>query len=84
MKILTKKNFCKKKINILIKYLKNKNLKKSKNLAIEILDYIKILCNNRIGNLLDELENNEDRYRIVSLSNIFILIEELKNKIKIQ
>ena len=81
---INEKKFLQKKINILIKYLKNKNLKKSKNLAIEILDYIKILCNNRIGNLLDELENNEDRYRIVSLSNIFILIEELKNKIKIQ
>ena len=70
-------------MNILIKYSKNKNLKKSKKLSIEILNYTKILFNKRIGNILDELQN-EERYKIVPLSNIFILIEELKNKIKIQ
>ena len=70
-----------KKINILIKYSKNKNLKKSKKLSIEILNYTKILFNKRIGNILDELENT-DRYEIVSLSNIFILITKIKMMIQ--
>lgn len=80
---IDEKEILQKKMNILIKYSKNKNLKKSKKLSIEILNYTKILFNKRIGNILDELQN-EERYKIVPLSNIFILIEELKNKIKIQ
>jgi len=76
-----KKKIIDKKLNILIKYSENKNLKKIKKLSAEILDYIKIIYNKRIGNLLDEL-TDEDRYEIVSLSNIFILIAELKAKIQ--
>lgn len=68
-------------MNILIKYSKNKNLKKSKKLSIEILNYTKILFNKRIGNILDELQN-EERYEIVPLSNIFILIAEVKMMIQ--
>ena len=40
-----------------------------------------MIYNKRIGNLLDELENT-DRYEIVSLSNIFILIVKLKMMIQ--
>lgn len=68
-------------MNILMKYSKNKNLKKFKKISIEILDYLKMLYNKRIGNLLDELID-EDRYSIVSLSNIFILIAEVKMMIQ--
>ena len=78
---VNEKTIINKKINILIKYSKNKNLKKSKKLSIEILNYTKILFNKRIGNILDELQN-EERYEIVSLSNIFILISELKMMIQ--
>ena len=78
---INEKEIMKKKMNILIKYSKNKNFKKFKKISIEILDYLKILYNKRIGNLLDELENN-DRYSIVSLSNIFILIMKLKMMIQ--
>lgn len=78
---INEKKIIDKKLNILIKYSENKNLKKIKKLSAEILDYIKIIYNKRIGNILDELEN-EDRYEIVSLSNIFILIAELKMMIQ--
>ena len=78
---INEKKIIDKKLNILIKYSENKNLKKIKKLSAEILDYIKIIYNKRIGNLLDEL-TDEDRYEIVSLSNIFILIAELKAKIQ--
>lgn len=78
---INEKKILNKKLNILIKYSENKNLKKFKKLSAEILDYIKILYNKRIGNLLDELQN-EERYEIVSLSNIFILISELKMMIQ--
>ena len=78
---IDEKEILQKKMNILIKYSKNKNLKKSKKLSIEILNYTKILFNKRIGNILDELQN-EDRYSIVSLSNIFILIAEVKMMIQ--
>ena len=74
---IDEKKIIQKKLNILMKYSKNKNFKKFKKISIEILDYLKMLYNKRIGNLLDELEN-EDRYEIVSLSNIFILLEEIK------
>ena len=36
-----------------------------------------MIYNNKIGNILDELKN-EERYQIGALSNIFILISELK------
>ena len=78
---INEENIIQRKMNILIKYSKNQNLKKSKKLSIEILNYTKILFNKRIGNILDELQN-EERYEIVALSNIFILIEELKMKIQ--
>ena len=58
-----------------------RDFKKFKKISIEILDYLKMLYNKRIGNLLDELID-EDRYSIVSLSNIFILIAEVKMMIQ--
>ena len=78
---INEKKIIDKKLNILIKYSVNKNFKKFKKISIEILDYLKMIYNKRIGNILDELEN-EDRYEIVSLSNIFILISELKMMIQ--
>lgn len=74
---IDEKKIIEKKLNILMKYSKNKNFKKFKKISIEILDYLKMIFNKRIGNILDELEN-EDRYEIVSLTNIFILLEEIK------
>ena len=78
---IDEKKIIQKKLNILMKYSKNKNFKKFKKISIEILDYLKMLYNKRIANLLDELENNE-RYEIVSLTNIFILLEEIKMMIQ--
>ena len=78
---IDEKKIIQKKLNILIKYSKNKNFKKFKKISIEILDYLKMIYNKRIGNLLDELENT-DRYEIVSLSNIFILITKIKMMIQ--
>lgn len=78
---IKEKEIIDKKLNILIKYSENKNFKKFKKISIEILDYLKMLYNKRIGNLLDELID-EDRYSIVSLSNIFILIAEVKMMIQ--
>ena len=74
---IKEKEIIDKKLNILIKYSENKNFKKFKKISIEILDYLKMIYNNKIGNILDELKN-EERYQIVALSNIFILISELK------
>ena len=74
---INEKKIIQKKLNILMKYSENKNLKKFKKISIEILDYIKIIYNKRIGNILEELET-QDKYEIVSLTNIFILLEEIK------
>lgn len=78
---IKEKEIIDKKLNILIKYSENKNFKKFKKILIEILDYLKMIYNNKIGNILDELKN-EERYQIVALSNIFILISELKMMIQ--
>ena len=78
---IKEKEIIDKKLNILIKYSENKNFKKFKKISIEILDYLKMIYNNKIGNILDELKN-EERYQIVALSNIFILISELKMMIQ--
>jgi hypothetical protein len=78
---INEKKIIDKKLNILIKYSENKNFKKFKKISIEILDYLKMIYNNKIGNILDELQN-EERYEIVPLSNIFILISELKMMIQ--
>ena len=78
---IKEKEIIDKKMNILIKYSENKNFKKFKKILIEILDYLKMIYNNKIGNILDELKN-EERYQIVALSNIFILISELKMMIQ--
>lgn len=78
---IDEKKIIQKKLNILMKYSKNKNFKKFKKISIEILDYLKMIYNKRIGNLLEELKN-EERYEIVSLSNIFILIVKLKMMIQ--
>lgn len=69
------------KLNILLKYFEKKNKIKFKKIAIEILDYIKKIYNQNIGDLLDMMDT-EDRYEIVPLSNIFILISELKMMIQ--
>lgn len=78
---IDEKKIIQKKLNILMKYSENKNFKKFKKISIEILDYLKMIYNNKIGNILDELID-EDRYSIVSLSNIFILIAEVKMMIQ--
>ena len=68
------------KLNILLKYFGKKNQIKFKKVAIEILDYMQKIYNQNIGDLLDMIEN-EKKYEIVPLSDIFILIAELKDSI---
>ena len=87
---IVKKNFVNKsaieerllqqKLNILLKYFEKKNQIKFKKMTIEILDYMQKIYNQNIGDLLDMIEN-EKKYEIVPLSDIFILIAELKDSI---
>ena len=79
--LLIEERLLQQKLNILLKYFNKKNQIKFKKIAIEILDYIKKIYNQNIGDLLDMMDT-ENRYEIVPLTDIFILIENIKTTIQ--
>ena len=77
---IVQKRLLQRKFEILLKYSKKNNaIDELKKISIEILNFAKLIYNQRIENLRKEMD---DVYDIVPLTEIFIIIENIKTMIK--
>lgn len=77
---IIQKRLLQRKFEILLKYSKKNNaIDELKKISIEILNFAKSIYNQRIENLRKEMD---DVYDIVPLTEIFIIIENIKTMIK--
>ena len=77
--VMVQKRLLQRKFEILLKYSKKNNTNELKKISIEILNFAKSIYNQRIENLRKEMD---DVYDIVPLTEIFIIIENIKTMIK--
>ena len=78
--VMVQKRLLQRKFEILLKYSKKNNaIDELKKISIEILNFAKLIYNQRIENLRKEMD---DVYDIVPLTEIFIIIENIKTMIK--
>lgn len=77
--VMVQKRLLQRKFEILLKYSKKNNTNELKKISIEILNFIKSIYNQKIENLRKEMD---DVYDIVPLTEIFIIIENIKTMIK--
>ena len=78
--VMVQKRLLQRKFEILLKYSKKNNaIDELKKISIEILNFAKSIYNQRIENLRKEMD---DVYDIVPLTEIFIIIENIKTMIK--
>ena len=76
---IVQKRLLQRKFEILLKYSKKNNTNELKKISIEILNFMKSIYNQKIENLRKEMD---DVYDIVPLTEIFIIIENIKTMIK--
>lgn len=77
---IVQKRLLQRKFEVLVKYSKKNNaIDELKKISIEILNFMKLIYNQRIENLRKEMD---DVYDIVPLTEIFIIIENIKTMIK--
>jgi len=77
---IVQKRLLQRKFEVLVKYSKKNNaIDELKKISIEILNFMKSIYNQRIENLSKEMD---DVYDIVPLTEIFIIIENIKTMIK--
>ena len=77
---IVQKRLLNRKFEVLVKYSKKNNaIDELKKISIEILNFMKLIYNQRIENLSKEMD---DVYDIVPLTEIFIIIENIKTMIK--
>ena len=80
---IVQKRLLQRKFEILLKYSKKNNaINELKKISIEILSFMKAIYNQRIENLRKEIKEINDVYDIVPLTEIFIIIENIKTMIK--
>ena len=77
--VMVQKRLLQRKFEILLKYSKKNNTNELKKISIEILNFMKSIYNQKIENLRKEMD---DVYDIVPLTEIFIIIENIKTMIK--
>ena len=77
--VMVQKRLLQRKFEILLKYSKKNNTNELKKISIEILEFMNSIYNQRIENLRREID---DVYDIVPLTEIFIIIENIKTMIK--
>ena len=77
--VIVQKRLLQRKFEILLKYSKKNNTNELKKISIEILNFMKSIYNQKIENLRKEMD---DVYDIVPLTEIFIIIENIKTMIK--
>ena len=77
--VIVQKRLLNRKFEVLVKYYKKNNANELKKISIEILNFAKSIYNQRIENLRKEMD---DVYDIVPLTEIFIIIENIKTMIK--
>ena len=77
--VMVQKRLLQRKFEILLKYSKKNNTNELKKISIEILSFMKSIYNKKIENLRKEMD---DVYDIVPLTEIFIIIENIKTMIK--
>ena len=77
---IVQKRLLQRKFEVLVKYSKKNNaIDELKKISIEILNFMKSIYNQIIENLSKEMD---DVYDIVPLTEIFIIIENIKTMIK--
>ncbi len=80
---IVQKRLLQRKFEILLKYSKKNNaINELKKISIEILSFMKAIYNQKIENLRKEIKEISDVYDIVPLTEIFIIIENIKTMIK--